>query len=105
MKRRVLIARALVSEPKVLFLDEPTAGVDVELRRELMDFVKELRDDGMTIILTTHYLEEAERLADRIGLIQDGELQFVESKEELLKKYAGESLEDIYVKLVKEIKK
>ena len=100
MKRRVLIARALISEPKILFLDEPTAGVDVKLRRELMDFVQELKDEGMTIILTTHYLEEAERLADRVGLIQDSILRFVKNKDELLQEYSGQSLEDIYMKLV-----
>jgi len=100
MKRRVLIARALISEPKILFLDEPTAGVDVELRRELMDFVQELKAGGMTIILTTHYLEEAERLADRVGLIQTGRLQFVKEKHKLLAEHPGKSLEDIYVSIV-----
>jgi len=100
MKRRVLIARALISEPKVLFLDEPTAGVDVELRRELMDFVQELKEEGMTIILTTHYLEEAERLADRVGLIQDGVLQFVKTKDDLLAEHGGKSLEDVYMLLM-----
>ncbi len=100
MKRRVLIARALISEPKVLFLDEPTAGVDVELRRELMDFVQELKEEGMTIILTTHYLEEAERLADRVGLIQSGVLKFVKNKHELLAEHSNKSLEDIYMTLM-----
>jgi ABC-2 type transport system ATP-binding protein len=100
MKRRVLIARALISEPMVLFLDEPTAGVDVELRRELMDFVQELKESGITIILTTHYLEEAERLADRVGLINNGVLEFVKTKDELLAEHNGKSLEDIYIKLV-----
>ncbi len=99
MKRRVLIARALISEPEVLFLDEPTAGVDVELRRELMSFVRELNKSGLTIILTTHYLEEAEQLADRVGLITNGELQFVKNKQELLAEHEGVSLEDIYMKL------
>ena len=100
MKRRVLIARALISEPKVLFLDEPTAGVDVELRRELMDFVQELKEEGMTIILTTHYLEEAERLADRVGLISNGMLEFVKSKDDLLAEYDNKSLEDVYMLLM-----
>ncbi len=100
MKRRVLLSLALVSEPKVLFLDEPTAGVDVELRRELMDMIQELKKDGLTIILTTHYLEEAERLADRVGLIQGGVLEFVEEKSTLLKRFNNKSLEDIYVEIV-----
>jgi ABC-2 type transport system ATP-binding protein len=105
MKRRVLIARALISEPRVLFLDEPTAGVDVELRRELMNMVQDLKKEGMTIILTTHYLEEAERLADKVGLIQGGVLEFVEEKEALLKRFNNKKLEDIYVELVQDAQK
>ncbi len=80
MKRRVLIAKALSHEPQILFLDEPTAGVDVELRRDMWDVVRALRDSGVTIILTTHYLEEAEEMADRIGVISRGELILVEEK-------------------------
>jgi ABC-2 type transport system ATP-binding protein len=84
MKRRLLIAKALVHDPKVLFLDEPTAGVDVELRRDLWAYVESLRQRGTTIVLTTHYLEEAEALSDRIGLIDKGRLLLVEEKERLL---------------------
>jgi len=84
MKRRLLIAKALVHDPKVLFLDEPTAGVDVELRRDLWAYVERLRQRGTTIVLTTHYLEEAEALSDRIGLIDQGRLLLVEEKETLL---------------------
>ncbi|MCG6657934.1 ABC transporter ATP-binding protein [Halomonas campisalis] len=84
MKRRVLIAKALAHEPQVLFLDEPTAGVDVELRREMWNVVRDLRDQGVTIILTTHYIEEAEEMADRIGVIRRGELVLVEEKHALM---------------------
>ncbi len=84
MKRRVLIAKALSHEPRVLFLDEPTAGVDVTLRREMWDLVRQLRADGVTIILTTHYIEEAEEMADRIGVIDHGRLLLVEEKARLL---------------------
>jgi ABC-2 type transport system ATP-binding protein len=80
MKRRVLIAKALSHEPKILFLDEPTAGVDVELRKDMWNIVRRLRDSGVTIILTTHYIEEAEEIADRIGVISNGELLLVEDK-------------------------
>ena len=86
MKRRVLIAKALVHEPDILFLDEPTAGVDVELRREMWEMVRALRDRGVTIILTTHYIEEAEEMADRIGVINKGELIVVEEKRALMAK-------------------
>ena len=85
MKRRVLIAKALAHEPEVLFLDEPSAGVDVELRRDMWRLVRELRDSGVTIILTTHYLEEAEEMADRVGVISRGELILVEEKAALMK--------------------
>ena len=80
MKRRVMIAKALSHNPQILFLDEPTAGVDVELRKDMWNIIKELKDDGVTIILTTHYIEEAEMIADRIGIINNGELLLVEEK-------------------------
>tara|TARA_R110002020_G_scaffold16307_14_gene57646 strand:+ start:4300 stop:5226 length:927 start_codon:yes stop_codon:yes gene_type:complete len=86
MKRRVLIAKALCHEPRVLFLDEPTAGVDVELRKEMWQVVQQLKDDGVTIILTTHYIDEAEAIADRIGVIRNGELLLVEKKETLMQR-------------------
>src|SRR5499433_1971142 len=86
MKRRVMIAKALAHEPKILFLDEPTAGVDVERRRDMWSLVRGLREHGVTIILTTHYIEEAEEMADRIGVIRNGELILVEDKVELMKK-------------------
>jgi ABC-2 type transport system ATP-binding protein len=92
MKRRVLIAKALMNEPKVLFLDEPTAGVDVDLRRDLWEIVNSLRAAGTTIILTTHYLEEAEYLADRIGIITKGKLSLVEEKKSLMKRLGGKEL-------------
>ena len=84
MKRRVLIAKALSHEPRVLFLDEPTAGVDVELRKEMWDVVADLRDDGVTIILTTHYIEEAEAIADRVGVIAKGEILLIQDKAEMM---------------------
>jgi ABC-2 type transport system ATP-binding protein len=86
MKRRVMIAKALSHEPQILFLDEPTAGVDVELRRDMWQLVRELRATGVTIILTTHYIEEAEEMADRIGVITKGQLLLVEDKTELMRK-------------------
>ncbi|MDA7948910.1 MAG: ABC transporter ATP-binding protein [Hyphomicrobiaceae bacterium] len=86
MKRRVLIAKALSHEPEILFLDEPTAGVDVELRQDMWNIVRELRSSGVTIILTTHYIEEAEQMADRIGVINNGEIIVVEEKKELMRK-------------------
>lgn len=92
MKRRVLIAKALSHEPRILFLDEPTAGVDVELRREMWDVVRQLRDNGVTIILTTHYIEEAEEMADRIGVINRGELVLVEEKAVLMSKLGSKQL-------------
>ncbi|MGH8373249.1 MAG: ABC transporter ATP-binding protein [Gammaproteobacteria bacterium] len=92
MKRRVMIAKALSHEPSVLFLDEPTAGVDVELRRELWQLVRKLRANGVTIILTTHYIEEAEDMADRIGVIHKGELIVVEEKAELMRKLGKKQL-------------
>src|SRR5258708_2867430 len=92
MKRRVLIAKALSHEPQILFLDEPTAGVDVELRRDMWGLVRALREAGVTIILTTHYLEEAEEMADRIGVISKGELILVEDKQELMRKLGKKQL-------------
>ncbi|MCL6730340.1 ABC transporter ATP-binding protein [Sphingomonas hankyongi] len=86
MKRRVMIAKALAHDPDILFLDEPTAGVDVELRRDMWNMVRRLREHGTTIILTTHYIEEAEEMADRVGVINKGELILVEEKTELMKK-------------------
>lgn len=92
MKRRVLIAKALSHQPNILFLDEPTAGVDVELRRDMWQVVRELRDQGVTIILTTHYIEEAEEMADRIGVINDGKVILVERKEQLIQKLGRKEL-------------
>ena len=92
MKRRVMIAKALSHEPDILFLDEPSAGVDVELRRDMWDMVRKLRADGTTIILTTHYIEEAEEMADRVGVISRGELIMVEDKRELMKKLGRKTL-------------
>lgn len=92
MKRRVLIAKALMNEPKVLFLDEPTAGVDVDLRRDLWESVRMLKENGTTIVLTTHYLEEAESMADRVGIINKGELTLVEEKSSLMKRLGGKKL-------------
>ena len=92
MKRRVLIGKALTNEPEILFLDEPTAGVDVELRKDMWAQVAQLRERGTTVILTTHYIEEAELMADRIGIITGGELKIVERKSELLKKLGDKKL-------------
>ena len=92
MKRRVMIAKALSHEPEILFLDEPTAGVDVELRRDMWALVRALRESGVTIILTTHYIEEAEEMADRIGVISKGELILIEEKTELMKKLGKKQL-------------
>ena len=92
MKRRVLIAKALSHQPKILFLDEPTAGVDVELRKGMWEVVRYLRDNGTTIILTTHYIEEAEQMADRIGIISKGELILVEEKAELMRELGRKQL-------------
>jgi ABC-2 type transport system ATP-binding protein len=92
MKRRVMIAKALGHEPQILFLDEPTAGVDVELRKDMWQVVRELRASGVTIILTTHYIEEAEEMADRVGVINKGELILVENKDELMRKLGRKQL-------------
>ena len=102
MKRRVLIAKALSHNPKILFLDEPTAGVDVELRKDMWDIIKELKKDGVTIILTTHYIEEAEMIADRIGIINNGDLLLVEEKQSLIKRM---SIKTLKVNLKKSISK
>jgi ABC-2 type transport system ATP-binding protein len=93
MKRRVMIAKALSHEPEILFLDEPTAGVDVELRRDMWDVVRQLRSDGTTIILTTHYIEEAEEMADRVGVISRGELIAVDDKSSLMTKMGRKTLD------------
>ena len=92
MKRRVLIAKALSHEPKILFLDEPSAGVDVELRRDMWDMVRQLRESGVTIILTTHYIEEAEEMADRVGVIDGGKIILVEEKTALMEKLGERQL-------------
>jgi ABC-2 type transport system ATP-binding protein len=92
MKRRVLIAKALAHEPQILFLDEPTAGVDVELRQDMWEIVRSLRAEGVTIILTTHYIEEAEQMADRIGVMHNGEIILVEDKAELMRKLGKKQL-------------
>lgn len=100
MKRRLLIAKALVHRPRILILDEPTAGVDVELRRSLWKYVKKLNREGTTVILTTHYLEEAEALADRIAIIDHGELKACDTLANLKAKYKKDRLENIYFELV-----
>ena len=92
MKRRVMIAKALAHEPRILFLDEPTAGVDVELRQDMWQMVRRLKDNGVTIILTTHYIEEAEEMADRVGVISRGEIILVEEKAELMRKLGKKQL-------------
>jgi len=92
MKRRVLIAKALAHEPRILFLDEPTAGVDVELRKDMWRLVRQLRETGVTIILTTHYIEEAEEMADRVGVINKGQLMLVEDKDTLMHKLGSKTL-------------
>lgn len=92
MKRRVLIAKALTHQPRILFLDEPTAGVDVELRRDMWQMIRGLRDSGVTVILTTHYIDEAEEMADRIGVINKGEIVLVEEKTALMKKLGKKQL-------------
>ena len=101
MKRRVMIAKALSHNPEILFLDEPTAGVDVELRKDMWNIIKELKKEGVTIILTTHYIEEAEMIADRIGIINHGELLLVEEKNKLIKRMSVKTLK---VKLKKTLK-
>ncbi|HJL92629.1 MAG TPA: ABC transporter ATP-binding protein, partial [Woeseiaceae bacterium] len=109
MKRRVLIAKALAHEPEIIFLDEPTAGVDVELRQDMWGVVRQLREDGVTIILTTHYIEEAQKIADRIAIINQGELILVKDKESLMqelgKKYIKIQLIDSLSELPEQIKR
>ena len=105
MKRRVMIAKALSHNPQILFLDEPTAGVDVELRKDMWNIIKELKDDGVTIILTTHYIEEAEMIADRIGIINKGELLLVEEKSKLIKRMSVKTLKVKLKKTLKQIPK
>ncbi|MCB1071685.1 MAG: ABC transporter ATP-binding protein [Chlamydiia bacterium] len=92
MKRRLLIVKALIHQPKILLLDEPTAGVDIELRASLWDFIQELKEKELSILLTTHYLEEAERLCDRIGILNSGQLQRVDSTEKLLKEHSSKKI-------------
>ena len=103
MKRRVLIAKALSHQPKILFLDEPTAGVDVELRKDMWQIVRHLRESGVTIILTTHYIEEAEEIADRIGVINNGELLLIEDKKALMQKLGKKQLVIELKQVVKEL--
>jgi ABC-2 type transport system ATP-binding protein len=103
MKRRVMIAKALSHEPKILFLDEPTAGVDVKLRKDMWNLVSDLRKSGVTIILTTHYIDEAEQMADRIGVIQAGEIILIEEKEVLMKKLGQKELHLELFEPIKEI--
>ena len=103
MKRRVLIAKALSHEPKVLFLDEPTASVDVELRKDMWEVVKRLKQEGVTIILTTHYIEEAEEIADRVGIINNGKIILVDEKENLIKKLGQKILKIELVEPINEI--
>lgn len=100
MKRRLSLARALVHRPKLLILDEPTAGMDVELRLELWDFLREINTGGMTIFMTSHYLEEVEALCERIGIINEGRLVALERKEALMAQHANRSLQDIFLGLV-----
>ena len=105
MKRRVLIAKALAHEPKIIFLDEPTAGVDVELRQDMWEVVKQLKNEGVTIILTTHYIEEAEQIADRIGIINQGELILVKDKESLMLELGKKHLQVNLINSLEEIPK
>ena len=105
MKRRVLIAKALIHEPRLLFLDEPTASVDVELRQSMWDVVADLKKDGVTIILTTHYIEEAEAIADRVGIINKGELLLIEEKASLMQKFGQKILKVELQKKLKQIPK
>jgi ABC-2 type transport system ATP-binding protein len=100
MKRRVMIAKAMVHDPDILFLDEPTAGVDTELRANLWKMVSHLRDHGKTVILTTHYLEEAEAMADRIGIINNGRLVMLDTKKNLIESNAGKNLNTIYAEIL-----
>ena len=100
MKRRVLFARALMHDPKVLFLDEPTAGVDIELRYKLWEYIQELNHGGLTILLTTHYLEEAEELCEEIALINDGKIAVQDTSAGLKTRYGARSIEEVYLKVM-----
>ena len=100
MKRRLTLARALVHRPRLLILDEPTAGMDVELRLELWDFLRSINADGMTILMTSHYLEEVEMLCQRVGIIDEGRLVALENKATLLANHGSASLQDIFLSLV-----
>ena len=101
MKRRLMIAKALVHDPSILVLDEPTAGVDVNLRQQLWDYINKLKKKGKTILLTTHYIEEAERLCDRICIVDRGQIILSEKKNAIIKKFKEKKLEDIFIKLTK----
>jgi len=100
MKRRVMFARALMHDPKVLFLDEPTAGVDVELRYSLWEYIRELNHAGLTILLTTHYLEEAEELCEEIALINDGRIAAQDTSTGLKTRYGARNIEEVYLKVM-----
>ena len=102
MKRRLMIARALVHHPKLLILDEPTAGVDVELRRSMWEFLRKMNRDGTTIILTTHYLEEAEQLSRNVAILTHGKVEINEPTQQLIKRHGDKSLEDIFIELVEQ---
>ncbi len=102
MKRKVMIARALIHKPKILILDEPTAGVDVETRKLLWEYLKKLNKQGTTILLTTHYIEEAEELCERIAIVHKSNIIKVENKEDLLKSFNNQKLEEIFLQLTKE---
>jgi ABC-2 type transport system ATP-binding protein len=104
MKRRLMIARALIHDPKILILDEPTAGVDVELRREMWQFLRRRNSEGLTIILTTHYLEEAEQLSDHVAIINRGEIVVNEPTKELVARHGDKRLEDIFLELIRQDK-
>ena len=101
MKRRLMIAKALVHDPSILVLDEPTAGVDVTLRRQLWRYIKKLKTKGKTVLLTTHYIEEAERLCDRICIMAEGKIVLSETKKKIMKGFKKKNLEDIFIKFTK----
>lgn len=100
MKRRVLFARALMHDPEVLFLDEPTAGVDIELRYKLWDYIRELNRGGLTILLTTHYLEEAEELCDEVAMISGGRIAAQDTSENLKRRFGAKNIEEVYLKVM-----
>ena len=101
MKRRLMIAKALVHNPSILVLDEPTAGVDVTLRQQLWKYIKNLKSKGKTILLTTHYIEEAERLCDRICIVNNGKIVLSETKKKIMKEFKRKKLEDIFINITK----